>query len=639
MDLKKEVYDPLGYLKEEVKSTIKEVIGKEIELRRAPKGLGDYAVPLVRAIKGQGELEKLLSEVSDKLSRVSGISRIELVRGFLNISLNYREVAKAVFKSVDELGERYGYNPVAEPKRILIEFLSANPIHPLHIGHLRNALLGEALSKLLRLRGHSVEKHFYVNDAGLQISIAAYGFSKVGFPSSLKVKPDEYIGLIYSCVNALLTIRELKRRLEYLREGEGVAEVTSELDEWTAIAAKLRERDPVLFDKLADELNKEDDPKSKIAELNRRFEKGDLEAVRLVRDMCKLVIKGFNLTLRELGISFDSWDWESEVTLWNGLTEEVINRLRRCKYLRSEGGSLVLDGDSAIRDTTIKEELGLTRKGPLPPLTLTRSDGTTLYPIRDVAYSIWKFERCKADIVINVIGVEQTLPQLYVKIALWLLGYKEEARNLIHYSYEAVKVPGYRMSARKGRFISVDELIREAKNRALMEIERRGLSYTTENVGKIAKAVGLGAIKYAILSVAPNKVINFDWDRALDFNRNSGPFVQYAYVRASSILRKADVDLTIDIEPHLQEDLERELLIEVGEWPGLVAKAADELRVDMIANYAYNLAKLFNTFYERLPVLSAKGDVKLTRLKLVKCVKTVLGNALNILGIEAPERM
>jgi len=639
-------YNPLGEIKSSVlaiarREARKRGLDESIELRRAPRNLGDYSLSLIRATTNAKELGMLGEAIAEALKReVRLVSRTNLVGGFLNLSVDAIELARLVFKAVGKLGDMYGFNPSKRPRRVVVEFLSANPIHPLHIGHLRNALLGESLSRLLSLRGHKVRKHFYINDAGLQVSMAAYGFSKLSASVKEGYKPDEYVGLVYSCVNVLLTIRELKRQLEGVKGSGSVTGLTSKLDEWVALAAKLRDKDPELFDRLAKALSEEEDPHLMVTELNRRFERGEGGAVKLIRHMCELVIEGFKETLKKLDVSFDSWDWESEVALWSGLTEEVISRLKLTGYVEVEDGSLVLNGDKILRELDLYDELGVSKGRSIPPLTLTRSDGTTLYPVRDVAYSIWKFKKDRADIVINVIGVEQTLPQLYVRMALWLLGYKREAKNLVHYAYEAVKIPGYKMSARKGLFVSVDHLIEEARKRALFEMEKRGLKYPEGEKEGIANAVGLGAVKYAILSIAPNKVINFDWDRALDFNQNSGPFIQYAYVRASSILKKAKEHPPENFKPAIEDELERELLIELGEWPEVVAKAADTLRVDLVALYASNLAKLFNVFYEKLPVLKAEGrELMFTRLNLVRGVKVVLGNALRVLGIEAPERM
>jgi len=268
------------------------------------------------------------------------------------------------------------------------------------------------------------------------------------------------------------------------------------------------------------------------------------------------------------------------------------------------------------------------------PLTLTRSDGTTLYPTRDIAYSLWKLGR--AERVINVIGVQQTLAQTQLRLALYLIGGAELAKRLIHYSYESVRLPGIKMSSRRGRFVTADELVEEAVERAREETLKRGLA-GGKDVDEIAEKVGIGAIKYTFLSVSPSKVITFKWERVLDFNQNSGPFVQYAYVRARSILRKADCKP--ELHPEALGEEEKPLIMMVGEFPEVVSLAADSLRVDLLAQFLNDLAIAFNKYYDTTPVLRAPEGMRETRLAVVEAVATTLKNGLALMGIEVPERM
>ena len=275
------------------------------------------------------------------------------------------------------------------------------------------------------------------------------------------------------------------------------------------------------------------------------------------------------------------------------------------------------------------------RSMTIVPMTLTRSDGTTLYVTRDIAYSEWKL--AKADLVVNVIAAEQTLAQAQLRLALYALGYRDIGERLIHYSHEMVNLPGVRMSSRRGVYVSADGLVDEAVSRARAEIEKRGLG-TKED----AERVGIGALKFFFLSTSPSKVLTFSWERVLDFEQNSGPFVQYSYVRAAGILRKA-AEQGYDLQGVGLKDVgeeERALILLIGDFPEVVSKAADLLRPDMVAAYLNQLATEFNKYYDTCPVLRAPTESKvLTRLAVVKMVELTLRKGLQLLGIEPPQRM
>ncbi|RLI11738.1 arginine--tRNA ligase, partial [Candidatus Bathyarchaeota archaeon] len=300
--------------------------------------------------------------------------------------------------------------------------------------------------------------------------------------------------------------------------------------------------------------------------------------------------------------------------------------------------ALELDAEEVATRFGLKEELGLTEEFEIPSLTLTRADGTSLYEVRDVAYTLRKFE--DADMVINVIGADQKLAQVHVKLALHALGEHEKARNLVHFAYNLVRIPGAKMSARRGRFVTLDGLLEEAVARAYDEVPEHSPGLPEEERAKIAEVVGIGAVKFALLAQDPAKEIIFSWDRALNFEENSAPYVQYTHARACSILRKAgrepeEPDFTLLTHP-----LERELVLAVARFPEVVADAADSLRPDTLANFAVYLADRFNSFYASLPVIRAEPrGLSDARLALVDAVRIVLRNSLGLLGIEAPERM
>ncbi len=288
----------------------------------------------------------------------------------------------------------------------------------------------------------------------------------------------------------------------------------------------------------------------------------------------------------------------------------------------------------------LHDKLALRVDQEVPPLTLVRADGTTLYTTRDVAYTIWKFGR--ADRVVNVIGMEQSLAQLQLRIALYALGYAAYADSLVHFAYNLVTLPGYKMSARRGRYVSFDEVMDEAVNRAFEEVSKRSPELSEEEKKHIATFVGLGAVRYALVEVDSSKPVVFTWDRVLNFERNSAPYVQYTHARACSILRKAGKQSGKAKTDYglLNERLEHEIVLLLAGFPDVFVEAADYLKPNLIADYANGLADKFNTFYNAFPVIKAEPEgLSGARLALTEAVKIALANSLNLIGITAPEKM
>ncbi len=608
----------------------------EVLVERAPGGRGDLTVNFYRILRDAREAVRAAAEAASRVREsLRFVGRIDVKGGFVNLYVDPGSYGPLVWRAVREMGRDYGYNPHPSPMRVLIEHTSANPVHPLHVGHLRNCVVGDALARLLRARGHRVETHFYVDDVGLQVAYAAYGYEKAG-GLKRRMKPDHYVGLIYSMVYTIVNVQVLDERRKSVSSPEERAKIDRELADWLWTAKELMERDEELFTRISEAVKAEEDPVARICEINRAYERKEEWAVKLVREVTGLCVTGFKQTLDRLGIRFDHWDWESEVTVWNGLTDEVLRLLRMTGYVRAAEGALIFDAQSLAADERVREELRIPKSFAVMPLTLVRSDGTTLYATRDIAYSIWKFKR-GVDKVINVIAVQQALEQVQVRLALYALGFSREARNLVHYSYEMVSLPGVRMSGRRGRYITADELIEEAVKRAGQELVKRGLEL--EAGREVAERVGVGAVKYAMLSVSPSKPLTFSWDRVLDFERNSGPFIQYAYVRARSILRRAS-----GLKPVLREGVlgeeERRLLFLVGYFPELVAEAADKLKVEALPHYLNELALAFNKYYDEVPVIRAEPREKAeARLALVEMVALTLENGMRLMGVEPPHWM
>lgn len=633
------IYSAHRVLTEQIAGVVKGVladfgIAAEPQVERAPPERGDLMINAYKLARSEERARELAVKLADKLSK--GIKYVKLARaedGYVNIKVNPTAYGYLVWQVVSSLGTNYGLNPHPTPRRILVEHTSANPVHPLHIGHLRNCIIGDAVARVLRARGHHVEVHFYVDDVGLQVAYAAYGYEKVRHIKRM-MKPDHLIGLIYAITHAVISVRELQARRREASPEER-ARIDSELADWLWVAKELMERDEELFTLIADAVQRED-AVARINSINRAYEAGEEWAIELVREATNLCIEGFKQTLQRLGITYDNWDWESEVTTWSGLVHEVISKLRATGLVDERRGALVFQADKLAEDPEVRRRLNLPPSFAVSPLTLVRSDGTTLYATRDIAYTIWKFRR-NTEAVINVVGAEQSLEQVHVKLALYALGYVREAESTTHFAYEMVNLPGIKMSGRRGRYVTADELIDEAVKRAGEELVKRGLELEANR--DVAERVGIGAIKFAMLSVAPTRTMTFTWERVLDFERNSGPFVQYAYVRARSVLRKAG-----DLKPVVYEwtlgDEERKLLFLLGYFPEVIARAADELRIELVPQYLNELAITFNKYYDEVPILRAEPKEKAeTRLALTQIVALTLENGMRVIGIEPPHRM
>ncbi|MGB8779368.1 MAG: arginine--tRNA ligase [Candidatus Bathyarchaeia archaeon] len=588
----------------------------------------DLAEHLVKAI------DKSRFSLVEKVSSAGG--------GYVNFHVDFTRFSKVALSSVRNLDADYGFIKTEKPLKIIVEHTSANPLHPITVGTARNPVLGDTIARLLTSRGHTVHRHFYIDDVGRQSSVIAYGYEKLGKPKPDE-KPDEYIGKIYTITSCFVEINRLKRDLERAKTvaaDEEILKITKELDDWIAVAADLKDRYPELFETLLTRIGEDENPETAIKILNQAYEAADKKARTLVRTVSELCLEGFRETLGKIGVVLDSWDWESDL-MWSGRVEEVLRQLKKSRFTHAEGGVLEFEAEEVVRELGLWQRLGLREGHDIPSLTLVRADGTTLYTTRDVAYTLLKFE--KAEKVINVIGMEQSLAQLQLKIALHALGYGKYADSLVHFAYNLVTFPGYKMSSRRGRYITLDEVLDEAVKRAYEEVSKRSPQLSNGEKQKIADFVGTGAVRYALVEVDTSKPVMFTWDRVLNFERNSAPYIQYTHARACSILRKAAREPAEPAYEQLKEDLEREMIIRLASFPDTFVEATEYLKPNLIADFANSLADTFNTFYSaraRFPVINAKPrGLSDARLALTDSVKIVLRNALNLIGVLAPERM
>jgi arginyl-tRNA synthetase len=573
----------------------------------------------------------------------SGFNLIEKVApagaGYVNFHVNFSKFSALTLESIKELRFAYGFVKTDNPQKIIVEHTSVNPLHPIHIGQARNPMLGDALARILQYRGHEVSRHYYIDDVGRQSSVVAYGYAKLGKPKPTE-KTDLFVGKIYTVTSCIVEINRLKKSRELaitIHSVDDLVKVNKEIDEWMSIAAELKEKYPVLFEALTSKISQDENPEVEINRLNRAYEDGEPNAKQLIREVSDLCLEGFRETMKRVGVTYDSWDWESDF-VWSAQVNEVLAKLKASPFVYTEKGVLEFDAEKVVEDLNLKAKLGLRENHEVPPLTLGRADGTTLYTTRDIAYTLWKFRQAQK--VINVIGAEQSLAQLHLKIALFAMGYPKQAESLVHFAYNLVTLPGYKMSSRRGHYITFDDVLSEAVRRAYEEVSKRSPKLSEEKKRKIADFVGLGAVRYALVDVDSSKPVVFTWERVLNFETNSAPYVQYTHARACSILRKAARDPEKPAFELLTEKLEHELIMNLAVFPDIFVEATEYNKPNMIADYANTLADKFNTFYNAYPVIKADSqELSDARIALTQAIKTVMYNALNLIGVVAPEKM
>ena len=477
----------------------------------------------------------------------------------------------------------------------MVEYSSPNTNKPLHLGHVRNNLLGWSIARIQEANGWKVVKTNIVNDRGIHICKSMLAWQRFGngeTPESSGKKGDHLIGDYYVRFD-----REYKAQIAQL--------MAQGMDEETA---------------------KKEAPLMKEAqEMLRKWEQGDPEVRALWQKMNNWVYAGFDETYRRMGVSFDKIYYESNTYLEG--KKEVERGLAEGKFYRRDDGSVWAD---------------LTADG-LDEKLLLRSDGTSVYMTQDIGTAKLRFKDYPIDKMVYVVGNEQEYHFKVLSLLLDRLGFPF-GKELVHFSYGMVELPNGKMKSREGTVVDADELM-EGMIADALELSRDKVNtlpdITPEEAGEIARKVGLGALKYFILKVDPRKNMLFNPAESIDFNGNTGPFIQYTYARIRSVLRKADGLMQGEM-PHLAalNDKEQALIQRLVEYPSVVRQAGDEFSPAVIANYAYALASEFNSFYHDYSILGEQdADVRLFRLVLCESVAKVLRSALDLLGIEVPERM
>ena len=532
------------------------------------------------------------------------IADYNVVKGFLNLVID----KKAWLGLLNEMNanEKFGEKPVTENSPlVMIEYSSPNTNKPLHLGHVRNNLLGWSLAQIMEANGNKVVKTNIVNDRGIHICKSMLAWLKYGngeTPETSGKKGDHLIGDYYVAFDKHYREEVKTLKAQYMAEG---------MDE-EAAEKKAKEESPLI---------------KEAHEMLVKWEQNDPEVRALWKKMNDWVYAGFDETYKALGVGFDKIYYESNTYLVG--KKKVEEGLAKGLFFRKDDNSVWAD---------------LTGEG-LDQKLLLRSDGTSVYMTQDIGTAEMRFNDFPIDKMIYVVGNEQNYHFQVLSILLDRLGFKW-GKELVHFSYGMVELPNGKMKSREGTVVDADDLIAAMIGDAKQTSEELGKfkDMSEEERNEIARIVGMGALKYFILKVDARKNMLFNPEESIDFNGNTGPFIQYTYARIRSILRKAQAE-GIAIPAQLGENMplnekEIELIQKLNEFGAAVEQAGKDYSPSGIANYCYELTKAFNQFYHDYSILGADTeDEKIVRLVLAQNVGKTLKNGMALLGIEVPERM
>lgn len=572
---------------------------EKIQLQKTRKEFeGDFTLvvfPFLQLSKKRPE--ETAQEIGEYLkANQPVISSFNVVKGFLNIAISPSYWIE-LLKKIDST-EKWGTTAVTEESPlVMVEYSSPNTNKPLHLGHIRNNLLGYALSNIIAANGNKVVKTNIVNDRGIHICKSMLAWQKWGegeTPASSGKKGDHLIGDYYVAFD-----KHYKAELNELME-KGMSK--EEAEAASPLMAEARE-------------------------MLVKWEAGDKEVRALWEKMNNWVYEGFDETYKRLGVDFDKIYYESDTYLVG--KETVLGGLAEGKFYRREDGSVWAD---------------LTQNG-LDEKLLLRSDGTSVYMTQDIGTAQLRFRDYPIDKMVYVVGNEQNYHFQVLSLLLDRLGFSW-GKGLVHFSYGMVELPEGKMKSREGTVVDADDLMNEMINTARETSEELGgklNDLTAEEKAEINRIIGLGALKYFMLKVDARKNMLFNPKESIDFNGNTGPFIQYTYARTRSIERKA-AEAGVNIEnanvPESISEKECSIIRFMNEFPAVVKQAGTDYSPSGIANYAYELAKEYNQFYHDFSILREENeDSKAFRVLLTRNVGKVIKTAMNLLGIEVPERM
>ena len=536
--------------------------------------------------------EDTAQEIGEYLvANCEAVEKFNVIKGFLNITIK-PSFWTSVLQSV-EATENFGFKPVTDDSRlVMIEYSSPNTNKPLHLGHVRNNLLGFSLAKIMEANGNKVVKTNIVNDRGIHICKSMLAWLKWGngiTPEKAGKKGDHLIGDFYVAFD-----KHYKEELQQLMDG-GMTKEEAE-----ANSTLMKEARTML----------------------KKWEDGDEEVRSLWRTMNEWVYAGFDETYARMGVSFDKIYYESNTYLEG--KEKVLEGLEKGIFYRKDDNSVWAD---------------LTADG-LDQKLLLRTDGTSVYMTQDIGTAKLRFQDYPIDQMIYVVGNEQNYHFQVLSLLLDKLGFSW-GKDLIHFSYGMVELPNGKMKSREGTVVDADELMDEMIATARKMSEGRLKGVPEEEMDDVYRIIGLGALKYFILKVDPRKNMLFNPQESIDFNGNTGPFVQYTYARIRSVLRKSDeADAATDITDYEPNEKEIEIIQRIADFPSVVSEAGRTYSPALIANYVFELAKGYNQFYHDYSILKEENGVaRAFRLHLSRTVADIIHRGFSLLGVEVPERM
>ena len=588
-----------------IQTVVKQLYGQEVDasilsLQKTKKEFeGDLTLVVFPLLKiSHKKPEETAQEIGNKLkSDCPLVSDFNVIKGFLNLTLADKGFVDTL-ASIDS-DESFGFKKATETSPlIMVEYSSPNTNKPLHLGHIRNNLLGYSLSKILEANGNKVIKTNIVNDRGIHICKSMLAWQKFGAgatPESTSLKGDHLVGDYYVAFDKAYKV-----------------EVKQLMEEKSMLEDDAKRQAPLMLE---------------AQEMLRKWEANDADVRNLWKTMNGWVYKGFDETYKRLGVSFDKIYYESQTYLVG--KEKVAEGLSKGIFVQKEDGSVWAD---------------LTADG-LDQKLLLRADGTSVYMTQDIGTATLRFGDYKIDKMIYVVGNEQDYHFKVLSLLLDKLGFAW-GKSLVHFSYGMVELPEGKMKSREGTVVDADDLMDEMLTTA-SEISKElgkleGLS--PKEISDITTTIGLGALKYFILKVDPRKNMTFNPKESIDFNGNTGSFIQYTFARICSVLRKAD-EQSIVLDANMSRNLElsekeTSLVQSLSEYPAVIKQAGDEYSPSLIANYIYELVKQYNQFYHDCQIIKEEDfALRNFRLILSRNVAKVVKSGMGLLGISVPEKM
>ncbi len=580
-------------------------------------------LPFYIAGKIRKDPAEIAKELAEGMTKGKYIDHAVAVGPYINAFFDRREFGMLVIRSVATDPEGYGNNALGSGRKVIVESPSVNPSKPWHIGHLRNAILGDVISNLLERSSYTVEREDYIDDLGLQVAESLWGY--IHLPGKPDKKFDQWLGEQYVEVNRMLSNPEIKKEID---------------------------------------------------DLQKEIEEGTTENARKAREFAEKCVEAQYQTAFSYNIYHDVLIWESDIVRARIFEEAMGIAWEKSILEKPETGTYA--GCTVVNIKDIKQVVSGLGDVESEAKVLIKSNGTSTYLAKDFAFHMWKFgyipsrfkyvkfmekqpngkplystaaegeqkEFGNVDMAINVIGSAQRYPQLILKGIFTLLDKKKGVDSLVHLSYGEVGLKEGTLSGRKGGWIgkernyTADDLLQEAIKKTKEIVERSGRAFAEGKADEIARSVAVAAIRFEFLRVAPEKRITFSWEQALNFEANSGPYCMYAYARAASILEKAK-----ELKAPAQEDFDfltdgydYALVKLIAQAPRIIAKAAREYRPNVLTDYLLDISSTFSKFYETMHVINS-GEAETLRLAIVGAAKTTLGNMLKALGVEPLEHI